>query len=80
VTGASLSARFEENRPRLRAVAYRMLGPTSEAEDAVRSRGSTCCFSIERERAFHFYILESIVPFPPGTISGTHTTQSEQVS
>ena len=30
-----LAERFEENRPRLRAVAYRMLGPTGEAEDAV---------------------------------------------
>jgi RNA polymerase sigma factor (sigma-70 family) len=36
VTDASLSARFEENRLRLRAVAYRMLGSTSEAEDAVQ--------------------------------------------
>ena len=36
MTDASLSARFEENRLRLRAVAYRMLGSTSEAEDAVQ--------------------------------------------
>jgi RNA polymerase sigma-70 factor (ECF subfamily) len=33
---ASLSARFEENRPRLRAVAYRMLGSATEADDAVQ--------------------------------------------
>jgi RNA polymerase sigma-70 factor (ECF subfamily) len=36
VTDPSLSARFEENRPRLRAVAYRLLGSTSETEDAVQ--------------------------------------------
>lgn len=31
-----LSKRFEESRPRLRAVAYRLLGSASEAEDAVQ--------------------------------------------
>jgi RNA polymerase sigma-70 factor (ECF subfamily) len=31
-----LAAQFEEHRPRLRAVAYRMLGSVSEADDAVQ--------------------------------------------
>ncbi|ATL30408.1 sigma-70 family RNA polymerase sigma factor [Streptomyces formicae] len=33
---AALAARFEEHRPRLNAVAYRMLGSLSESEDAVQ--------------------------------------------
>ncbi len=32
----NLAERFEEHRPRLKAVAYRMLGSLTEAEDAVQ--------------------------------------------
>ncbi len=31
-----LAQQFEANRPHLRAVAYRMLGSTTEADDAVQ--------------------------------------------
>ncbi|MGH3422866.1 MAG: sigma factor, partial [Streptosporangiaceae bacterium] len=31
-----LAGQFEEHRPRLRAVAYRMLGSLAEADDAVQ--------------------------------------------
>ena len=31
-----LAERFEDHRPRMRAVAYRMLGSVSEADDAVQ--------------------------------------------
>src|SRR5499426_1606172 len=34
--GDWLAGQFEQNRPRLRAVAYRMLGSAAEADDAVQ--------------------------------------------
>jgi RNA polymerase sigma-70 factor (ECF subfamily) len=34
-TGARLTRNFAEHRPRLRAVAYRMLGSFADAEDAL---------------------------------------------
>jgi RNA polymerase sigma factor (sigma-70 family) len=36
VNDEAIAAQFEEHRPRLRGVAYRMLGSASEAEDAVQ--------------------------------------------
>jgi hypothetical protein len=37
-----LAERFEEQRPQLRGVAYRMLGSLAEADDACRRPGSGC--------------------------------------
>src|SRR5215471_7425635 len=36
VTATNLTAEFERQRPHLQAVAYRMLGSSAEAEDAVQ--------------------------------------------
>ncbi len=41
----SWAQQFEENRGHLRAVAYRMLGSLSEADDAVQE---ACCGSAAR--------------------------------
>jgi RNA polymerase sigma-70 factor, ECF subfamily len=40
-----LAVRFQEHRPRLRAVAYRMLGSTSEADDALQEAWIRLCRS-----------------------------------
>jgi RNA polymerase sigma factor (sigma-70 family) len=40
-----LAGRFEQHRPRLRAVAYRMLGSAAEAEDAVQDAWLRLCRS-----------------------------------
>src|SRR5918993_5578455 len=40
-----LAQRFQEHRPRMRAVAYRMLGSTSEAEDALQEAWIRLCRS-----------------------------------
>jgi RNA polymerase sigma-70 factor (ECF subfamily) len=55
-TAEWLAAQFEEHRPRLRAVAYRMLGSASEAEDAVQESwirlGRTDVSGVENLRAW----------------------------
>src|ERR671915_2110855 len=40
-----LAERFEQHRPRLRAVAYRMLGSLAEADDAVQDAWLRLCRS-----------------------------------
>src|SRR5205809_7410569 len=51
-----LARQFEEHRPHLRAVAYRMLGSASEAEDAVQESwirlGRTDVSGVENLRAW----------------------------
>src|SRR5713101_6032747 len=55
-TAEWLAERFEEHRPHLRAVAYRMLGSASEAEDAVQESwirlGRTDVSGVENLRAW----------------------------
>src|SRR6478735_10316300 len=55
-TGDKLADQFEEHRAHLRAVAYRMLGSASEAEDAVQESwirlGRTDVSAVENLRAW----------------------------
>ena len=55
-TPESLADQFEEHRPHLRAVAYRMLGSVTEAEDAVQESwirlGRTDISDVENRRAW----------------------------
>ena len=41
----ALAERFQEHRPQLRAVAYRMLGSLSEADDALQEAWLRICRS-----------------------------------
>ena len=65
MTGEQLTAEFEEQRPHLRAVAYRMLGSASEADDAVQeawlraSRADTS--DVEDTRAWLTTVVRRIV-------------------
>src|SRR5581483_8872356 len=73
-----LARRFEEERPHLRAVAYRMLGSLSEAEDAVQdawlrlSRADTS--EVENLRAW----LTTIVARVALNMLRTRRTRREQ--
>jgi RNA polymerase sigma-70 factor (ECF subfamily) len=59
-----LAEKFEEQRPRLRAVAYRMLGSLSEAEDAVQETwlrlGGTADGEIDNLRAWLTTVIARI--------------------
>ena len=62
-----LAEKFDERRPHLRAVAYRMLGSLSEADDAVQEAWLRSAPSIYLAHliAFDFH-AQDITPFQPG--------------
>jgi ketosteroid isomerase-like protein len=61
VSAEALAARFEEHRPHLRAVSYRMLGSLSDADDVRAIAGSVVVFGHVTGRAGGERVVRRVV-------------------